>query len=171
MRWLALAGLAVLGAGCGGEPAECGTSVAEDIFIVTAIDAYNAALGPTASGMVWSCPGGGTATVMGTTTQQDATTRIDDFSVTYGDCFDSGIETTLVLTGVVHQHGTWILDVNASYCNDCTITSDALTIRGTESHCDEPHIDRTCNVRYTVTGTAANKPQRYDGTVCDFTFP
>ena len=168
MRW-ALVLVCVVG--CGGEPPACGTSVAEDIFIITAIDAYNAALGPTRTGMVWDCPGGGTATVSGTTTQQDAVTRVDDYAVTFSDCFDSGVETTLVLTGVAHQHGTWVLDMNASYCNDCTITSDALTIRGDESHCEESHIDRTCDVHFTVKGTAANKPQSYAGSICDLEFP
>ena len=98
-------------------------------------------------------------------------TRLDDYTVTFADCLDSAIDTTLVLSGVVHQRGTWILDMNASYCDDCMVTSDALTIRGTEDRCDEPHIDRTCKVTYTVKGTAANKPQSYDGSICDFTFP
>ena len=44
MRWLLLV---LVCAGCG-EPSECGTSVAEDIFVITAIDVYNATLGPTA---------------------------------------------------------------------------------------------------------------------------
>lgn len=169
MRWLVPAALVV--AGCGGEPPQCGTSVAEDLFIVTAIDSYNHALGPAQTGATWSCPGGGTATVSGMSTQPDPSTRVDDYLVTYDSCFDSAIDTKLTFSGVVHQTGTWVLDLNAYYCHDCRITADALAIKGTETHCDEPKIDRTCMVDFTVHGTAANAPQQYAGSICDFTFP
>jgi len=167
-----LLGAAVVAvAGCGGEPPECGTSVAEDIFIVTAIDSYNHALGPAQTGSIWGCPGGGTATVEGTSTQGDPSMRFDDYTVTYDSCFDSTVDTKLTFSGVVHLKATWVLDTNAYYCNDCRITADALMIKGTEAHCDEPNIDRTCKVDFTVHGTAANTPQTYDGMICDFTFP
>jgi hypothetical protein len=167
MRWLLAAALVV---GCG-QPPECGISIAEDIFVVTAIDTYNATIGPTGGSNTFFCPGGGTAIVNGTTSPIDATSRLDNYTVTYDHCFDSAIDTKLTLTGQVTYQGDLILDSNAFYCKQCIVLAMALTIEGSEDQCDPPNLAMTCKVDFKVHGTAANVPQQYDGSICDFTFP
>jgi hypothetical protein len=164
MRWLVLVCLAA----CGGEPPECGTSIGEKLFIETALNAYDHAFGalPQAVG---SCPGGGTSTVEGTSAPTADYARVDNYTVTFRDCVT--IDSTLTFTGTVRIQGTWLGSMNAAYCEACDISSPALTIRGVEDNCDDSRIQRTCKVSFTVKGTAENVPQRYDGSICDFTFP
>lgn len=154
--------------GCGGEPPECGTSVAEAIFIETALNAYDHAFGAPAQA-TGNCAGGGTSTVEGTSAPSATSPRVDDYKVTFAAC--ATLDQKLTLDGTVHLTSTWLGAANAAYCDECKVTSDALMIRGTEEHCDDSHIARTCKVSFTVTGTAENVPQTYDGNVCDFTFP
>lgn len=61
-----VASILVVGlAACGSDQPACGTNIAEDLFVVAAIDAYGGTIGPSGSGS--TCPGGGMATVTGTT--------------------------------------------------------------------------------------------------------
>ncbi|HUS29713.1 MAG TPA: hypothetical protein VMZ53_14515 [Kofleriaceae bacterium] len=154
--------------GCGGEPPECGTSLAEAIFVETALDAYDHAFGPTAQ-LTATCPGGGTSTVEGASGPSATAPRVDDYKVTYAGC--ATLDARLTLDGVVEIRGTWVGGTDAAYCDECTITSSALMIRGTEDRCDDSHIARTCPVDFKVKGSASNVPQRYEGSICDFDFP
>ncbi|HTL35992.1 MAG TPA: hypothetical protein VL326_22835, partial [Kofleriaceae bacterium] len=162
MRWQLLVCVVALGA-CGGDSPECGTSMAEALFIETALDAYDHAFGPPAQA-TGSCPGGGTSIVEGTSGPSATSPRVDDYKVTFQAC--ATLDQKLTFNGVVQLKATWTGVVDAAYCDDCKLTSDSLMIRGTEDHCDEPHIDRTCKVSFTVTGTAPNVPQTYDGKIC-----
>jgi hypothetical protein len=164
MRWLVLVALV----GCGGEPPECGTSLAEQLFIETALTAYDHAFGPPAQS-IGTCAGGGTSIVEGTSGPTSSSPRVDNYKVTFQDC--KTLDGQLTFNGTVQLVSTWVGATDAAYCDDCVLTSDSLKIRGTEDHCDETHIDRTCKVSFTVTGTAANVPQSYDGAICDLTFP
>lgn len=165
MRWWVVASLLV---GCGSEPPACGTSIAEALFVETALDAYDHAFGPPAQA-TGACPGGGSSTVEGMSGASQTSPRVDDYKVTFSDC--ATLDAKLTFTGVVTLKATWVGDMNAAYCDSCAVTSDSLMIRGTEEHCDDPHVERTCQVSFTVKGTAANVPQRYDGSICDFAFP
>ncbi|NVB85313.1 MAG: hypothetical protein HOV81_43520 [Kofleriaceae bacterium] len=156
-------------AACGSDEPECGTNIAEDIFVVAAIDAYGATLGASGAGSVWSCPGGGTATVTGTTTPLGNGT-LRDFTVTFADCFDSTASTELTLTGSVHHRGTWIDEMAAAYCESCKVTG-SLRVVGTEAACETPHLARDCAIDFTVTGTSSQVVASYEGSVCGFTFP
>jgi hypothetical protein len=164
MRWLVLVCLV----GCGGDSPECGTSLAEAIFIETALNAYDHAFGPPAQA-IGSCPGGGTSAVEGMSGPNATSPRVDDYKVTFQDC--ATLDAKFTFNGTVQLKSTWLGAMNAAYCDECKVTSDSLVMRGTEDRCDEPHIERTCKVSYTVTGTAENVPQQYDGTICDITFP
>jgi hypothetical protein len=164
MRWLVLVCLAA----CGGEPPECGTSVAEAIFIETALNAYDHAFGSPAE-LTGNCSGGGTSTVAGTSGPSATSPRVDDYTVTFQAC--ATLDQKLTFDGTVHLTSTWVGSMNAAYCDECKVTSGSLMIRGNEDHCDDSHIERTCKVSFTVKGTAENVPQLYDGTICDFTFP
>src|SRR5688572_28328715 len=126
MRWLLVVGLLV---GCGGEPPECGTSIAEALFIETALTAYDHAFGPPAqpSG---TCAGGGTSTVEGTSAPTSSSPRVDDYKVTFQDC--KTLDGQLAFNGTVHLVGTWVGATDAAYCDDCMLTADSLMIRGTE---------------------------------------
>jgi hypothetical protein len=81
MRWLVLVALV----GCGGEPPECGTSLAEQLFIETALTAYDHAFGPPAQS-IGTCAGGGTSIVEGTSGPTSSSPRVDNYKVTFQDC-------------------------------------------------------------------------------------
>ena len=111
----------------------------------------------------------GTSIVEGTSGPSATSPRVDDYKVTFQAC--ATLDQKFTFDGVVQLKAAWTGAVDAAYCDDCKLTSDSLMIRGTEEHCDEPHIDRTCKVSFTVKGTAPNVPQSYDGTICDVSFP
>lgn len=165
-----VASILVVGlAACGSDQPACGTNIAEDLFVVAAIDAYGGTIGPSGSGSVWTCPGGGTATVTGTTTPMgNATLR--DFTVTFADCFDSTASTELTLTGSLHHRGTWIDETTAAFCESCTVTG-SLHVVGTEASCKAPHLAQDCAIDFAVTGTSSQVVASYEGSVCGFTFP
>ena len=143
---------------CGQEPATCPENLSIDLAnAILAVDN-----GFTTTGTVnatFTCPSGGSGSVTGTRGASNY-----DLTVDFVACTNVGTESTLTLTGTIHDTTNTSTHVETAH-------SDSLQIVGTETACMASSIDAACEVDFNFTGRDSSGVAIGSGSICGLTFP
>ncbi len=143
---------------CGHEPSTCPENLSIDISNAV-LAVYNGGTGSGTINATFTCPSGGSGTVTGTRGLTNY-----DYTVDFLSCLNVGTESSLTLTGTIHDTTDISTHIETAH-------ADSLQIVGTETACTASAIQASCEVDFSFDGRDSAGVPMGSGSICGLTFP